>query len=171
MSKKKLNCLLLSAGFGTRLRPLTDQWPKCLMPIGDRPLLEYWLQNLCEVGIPKVLVNLHHHEDKVRQFLQRPSLRGWVDFVYEETLLGTAGTLLKNKIFFKDSTILLIHADNWCQCDFSDFLEFHHHLRPKHCPLTMMTFDSLTPETCGIVETDEDGIVIKFHENTNTDCS
>jgi len=62
---------------------------------------------------------------------------------------------------------LLVHADNWCQCDFSDFLDFHQLLRPDHCPITMMTFESPTPETCGIVETNADGVVLAFHEKIN----
>jgi len=134
------------------------------MPIGDRPLLEYWLQTLHEAGIRKVMVNMHHHVEKVEEFLQRPQFRDWVDYDYEENLLGTAGTLYANKSYFKGCTILLVHADNWCQCDFSDFLDFHQLLRPDHCPITMMTFESSTPQTCGIVETDHEGIVLVFHE-------
>ena len=164
---KEVRALLLAAGKGKRLRPLTNDWPKCLMPIGDRPLLEFWLQTLHEAGIRKVMVNLHYHVEKVEEFLQRPQFRGWVDSTYEENLLGTAGTLFANKSYFEDCTILLVHADNWCQCDFSDFLDFHQLLRPDHCPITMMTFESPTPETCGIVETNADGVVLAFHEKSN----
>ena len=57
---KKVRALLLAAGLGTRLRPLTEQWPKCLMPIGKRPLLEYWLETLWQSNIREVLVNLHY---------------------------------------------------------------------------------------------------------------
>jgi mannose-1-phosphate guanylyltransferase len=158
--------LLLAAGLGTRLSPLTDNWPKCLMPIGDRPLLEYWLETLYSVSIDEVLVNLHHHSEKVKEFLDRPRFHKWVSSVSEETLLGTAGTLKANKKYFQDCTILLVHADNWCQCDFTDFLNYHRKHRPEQCSITMMTFDSPTPETCGIVETDEDGVVKAFYEKS-----
>lgn len=134
------------------------------MPIGDRPLMEFWLQTLHQAGIRKVLVNLHNHVKKVEEFLQMPQFRGWVDSTYEENLLGTAGTLFANKSYFKDCTILLVHADNWCQCYFPDFLDFHQFRRPDHCPLTMMTFESSSPQTCGIVETDHEGIVLTLHE-------
>ena len=61
----KVSALLLAAGFGTRLMPLTENWPKCLMPIGNYPLLEYWLSNLFFNNILDVYVNLHsHHERK-----------------------------------------------------------------------------------------------------------
>ena len=136
------------------------------MPIGNRPLLEYWLETLYSKGVSEVLVNLHHHSEKVQEFLNRPRFHKWVGSVYEETLLGTSGTLKANIEYFHDCTILLVHADNWCQCDFSNFMNYHRKHRPKHCSITMMTFDSPTPETCGIVETDADGVVVAFHEKS-----
>ncbi len=137
------------------------------MPIGNRPVLEYWLETLYTTNLHGVLVNLHHHYEIVREFLNRPRFKGWVHSVYEETLLGTAGTLRANKDFFRNCTTLLIHADNWCQCDFADFLSYHRNHRPNQCLITMMTFESTTPETCGIVETDSDGVVQAFHEKSN----
>ncbi|MFL2809738.1 MAG: nucleotidyltransferase family protein, partial [bacterium] len=163
----KVKALLLAAGLGTRLSPLTDDWPKCLMPIGERPLLEYWLETLYSTGVKEVLVNLHHHSEKVQEFLNRPRFEDWVSSVSEETLLGTAGTLKANKEHFQNCTTLLVHADNWCQCDFAGFLNYHRTYRPANCPITMMTFESPTPETCGIVETDADGVVVAFHEKSN----
>jgi len=163
----EIRALLLAAGLGTRLHPITDKWPKCLMPIGERPLLEYWLDTLYSIDVHEILVNLHHHSRIVREFLYRPRFKGLVHPVYEETLLGTAGTLRANKDFFQGYTTLLVHADNWCQCDFADFLNYHQNHRPEHCPITMITFESPSPETCGIVETDAEGVVFAFHEKSN----
>jgi len=156
--------LLLAAGLGTRLRPLTDVWPKCLMPIQKRPLLEYWLGIVKRVGIDSALVNLHYHFDVVKEFLDQSQFSSWVGGVYEDTLLGTAGTLRKNADYFKDSTVMLVHADNWCCCDFSDFVSYHHERRPAGTVITMMTFNCEVPQSCGIVELNQDGIVIGFHE-------
>ena len=128
----KVKALLLAAGLGTRLSPLTVNWPKCLMPIGERPLLEYWLETLYSTNVSEVLVNLHHHFEIVQGFLNRPRFKNWVSSVYEETLLGTAGTLKANREYFQDCTTLLVHADNWCQCDFTDFLNYHQKQRPEH---------------------------------------
>ena len=164
---KKVKALLLAAGLGTRLSPLTDNWPKCLMPIGNRPLLEYWLETLYSTNVSEVLVNLHHHFEIVQGFLNRQRFKNWVSSVYEEPILGTAGTLKANRHYFQDCTTLLVHADNWCQCDFTNFLNYHQKHRPKHCSITMMTFESPTPETCGIVEIDNDGVVLAFHEKSN----
>ena len=93
VTKEHTKALLLAAGLGTRLRPLTNVWPKCLMPIQKRPLLEYWLGVLKRTGINSALVNLHHHSEVVEEFLQQSCFRSWVCTVYEEELLGTAGTL------------------------------------------------------------------------------
>ena len=66
--------------------------------------------------------------------------------------------------FCKNNTLLLAHADNWTCCDFSNFLHYHHNKRPKDTVMTMMTFTCPNPSTCGIVELDDEGIVIGFHE-------
>ena len=159
-----LSALLLAAGVGSRLKPLTNFWPKCLMPIGQKPLLEYWLSMLNELRITKTLVNLHHHHEIVKEFLMRDRFKNWVSYTYEENLLGTAGTIRNNYNFFKNDTLLLIHADNWCQCDFSSFLDFHFNRRPKHCSITMMTFTTSQPSECGVVELDKHNVVTSFYE-------
>jgi mannose-1-phosphate guanylyltransferase len=134
------------------------------MPIGDIPLLEHWLQILQTTGCHRILVNLHYHAEIVAGFLDRPRFAGWVDRVFEPDLLGTAGTIRKNINYFCGHPLLLVHADNWCQCNFSSFIEYHQNARPTHCPITMMTFDTDVPESCGIVVTDDLGVVISFHE-------
>ncbi len=159
-----ISILLLAAGYGTRLRPYTNNWPKCLMPIQRKPLLEYWLEMAKEICSTNVLVNTHYLAEAVEGFLQRPIFRHWVKGVYEPELNGTAGTVRKNLLALQDTTVLLVHADNLCQCDFGDFLKFHHTLRPKYCPITMMTFYAKTPSACGIVELDEHGVVMNFYE-------
>lgn len=159
-----LSALLLAAGVGSRLKPLTNSWPKCLMPIGNKPLLEYWLSMLYELQITKTLVNLHHHHEIVERFLSRDHFKHWVFLNYEKNLLGTAGTIRNNYNFFKNDTLLLIHADNWCQCNFSDFLDFHFNRRPKNCLITMMTFTADNPSECGIVELNNQKVVTSFHE-------
>ena len=159
--------ILLAAGKGTRLKPLTDEWPKCLMPIGSKPLLEYWLEALKELNLSKTLVNLHYLAPIVIEFLSREKFNGWAEWILEEELLGTAGTIKKNKDFIGNDTLLLIHADNWSLCKLDEFIDFHENHRPKHCPITMMTFETKSPETCGIVELNAENIVMHFHEKVS----
>jgi len=161
---KETKALLLAAGLGTRLKPLTNIWPKCLMPIKGHPLLEYWLNILQNSGIDDAIVNTHYLSNHVEDFLGQPQFSNWVSLAHEDELLGTAGTIRENISFFNDSTALIVHADNWICCNFTDFLQYHHNERPKSAIITMMTFVCPSPSSCGIVELGDDGIVINFHE-------
>lgn len=158
-----MRALLLAAGLGTRLRPITDYTPKCLVQIGNKPLLQIWLERLSEAGIGPFLLNTHHLADKVNIFVEKSSFREEIKLVHECHLLGTAGTLLKNVDFFHDESVMVIHADNYCLADLSEFKDAHIN-RPLGCVMTMMTFCTDDPSSCGIVELDDNGIVIKFHE-------
>lgn len=162
-----MRALLLAAGLGIRLRPLTDTIPKCLVPINGRPLLDYWLEMLTAAGVGPLLVNLHHHADAVRAYLAGSAYREQVVTVHEEELLGTAGTLLRNRAFFADRPVMLVHADNLSRFDVRAFLA-RHAARPAGCELTMMTFVTATPQSCGIVEIDEREVVVAFHEKVAT---
>jgi len=158
--------ILLAAGSGERLRPFTSVLPKCLMPINGVPLLEYWLASIHELGFEDALVNVCYRSADVIDFLSRPRFSSWVTYSKEKHLLGTAGTIRENQDFLGDSSCFLIHADNWCCCDFKSFLDYHQYERPRDTSITMMTFTSDHPQSCGIVETDSRGVVIRFHEKT-----
>jgi mannose-1-phosphate guanylyltransferase len=158
-----LRALLLAAGFGTRLRPITDSIPKCLVPIHGKPLLGYWLDRLLAGGVERILVNTHYMPDVVRDFVASAPWRDSVDLVHEQILLGTAGTVLRNRDFFAGRPFIVGHADNLTRFDVSAFIEAHRR-RPQGVDITMMTFETDAPQTCGIVETDGQGLVVAFHE-------
>lgn len=161
-----MKALLLAAGLGTRLRPLTDTIPKCLVPVHGKPLLYYWFKLLGEAGVRPMLVNLHYFADEVRDYIKTGGFGDIVETTYEETLLGTAGTLLANRAFFCDEPLMLVHADNLSKFDVHAFVESHQK-RPPGCEITMMTFYTNTPESCGIVEVDKQGIVQAFYEKVS----
>ncbi|MBF0504237.1 MAG: nucleotidyltransferase family protein [Candidatus Omnitrophica bacterium] len=158
-----MKALLLAAGLGIRLRPVTDNIPKCLVPIQGRPLLAYWLRLLIEGGCQPLLVNTHYFADKVEGYINGSEYRSCVKTVYEGELLGTGGTVLKNRSFFGCDPFMLIHADNLSQFDVRAFIA-RHEARPAGCAITMMTFATPTPESCGVVELDDQGVVQAFHE-------
>jgi mannose-1-phosphate guanylyltransferase len=158
-----MRAILLAAGLGTRLRPLTDSTPKCLVSIKGRPLLEIWLERLILAGIGPLLINTHYLSNRVEEFILSNPLRDQVKLVYEPELMGTAGTLIANLDFFGLEDGMLIHADNYCLADLNGFMRAHQN-RPPECLMTMMTFRTPTPSTCGIVEINAKGIVVGFHE-------
>ena len=158
-----MNALLLAAGRGTRLRPLTERIPKCLVPIRGKPLLEYWLDTLLSIGIREVLINTHHLAGMVEAFHATSPWRERVTLVYEPELLGTGGTIVANRKFFSREAFLVAHADNLSRFSVRAFQDTHAR-RPRGAVMTMMTFDTDTPSACGIVETDAEGLVVRFHE-------
>lgn len=155
--------VLLAAGRGTRLAPLSNEWPKCLMPIADRPLLDYWLFLLRRARVSDVFVNTHTHASHVHRYLERPMFANWVAPYYEPELLGTAGTVRALAPYLGDDPVLVAHADNLIDCDLEGFFAAH---RPKSTGnvITMMTFSSPNPQDCGIVEVNAEGVVERMEE-------
>jgi mannose-1-phosphate guanylyltransferase len=158
-----MKALLLAAGFGTRLRPLTDNLPKCLVPIRGRPLLGIWLARLSAAGCGPFLINTHYKAEQVAAFIEASPYRAQATLTHEPVLLGTAGTLLGHLDFFDGEDGLLIHADNYCLADFKGFIAAHRR-RPPGCLMSMMTFRSDNPSSCGIVTLDERKVVVGFEE-------
>ena len=161
---KTIKSLLLSAGLGTRLRPLTYKIPKCLVEINKKPLLEDWIDKLENINTESVLINTHYLADKVLAFLETQRNRKIkIHNFHEEKLLGTAGTLIANYQFFQNSTGIMIHADNFSTFNLFDLIKAHNE-RPKSCLLTMLTFKTQNPQSCGILEINKQKIVNGFHE-------
>jgi mannose-1-phosphate guanylyltransferase len=158
-----MRAILLAAGLGTRLKPLTNIIPKCLVPIKGQELLGFWLDRLSKAGIGPFLINTHHLSEQVQAYIENSPYCDKVTLAHENELLGTAGTVISNLDFLGGHDGLLIHADNYCMADLKSFLLAHKH-RPSGCLMTMMTFRSDTPASCGIVELDERGVVVGFHE-------
>lgn len=158
-----MRALLLAAGLGTRLRPLTDTVPKCLVEINGRKLIDHWVELLSNAGIKDILINLHYLPEKVQTYVSGCSYPVDITTVMEERLLLTAGTVLKNRAFFKQDPVMLIHADNLSLFDVRAFTD-RFYKRASNIDITMMTFHTDIPQTCGIVELDGQGSVIAFHE-------
>ncbi len=158
-----MRALLLAAGLGTRLQPLTNYLPKCLVPIHGRPLLDYWLETLLNHGVEQVLINTHYMAPMVQQYLNQSTWLPHITLVHENPLLGTGGTILQNRDFFKDEAFLVAHADNLTIFDLPTFIH-KHVVRPTGTEITMMVFETPDPQSCGIVSLDSHGVVQAFHE-------
>lgn len=163
-----MRAILLAAGLGTRLRPLTDTTPKCLVPINGKPLLDIWCEALLAAGATRLLINLHYKSDEVQQHLAQSEFAKDIETVFEPALLGTAGTLVANKDFFDEQDGVLLHADNYCEADISQLINAHTN-RPKNCELTMLAFRTPTPHTCGVLEVDSNNILKQMYEKSPDD--
>jgi mannose-1-phosphate guanylyltransferase len=158
-----VRALLLAAGLGTRLRPICDYLPKCLVPIHGRPLLDYWLESLFAHNVSEVMINTHYLAPLVVEFLERSGWRDRVRISHEETLLGTGGTILRHRAFLGNEPFLVAHADNLTDFDSTAFVARHAD-RPSGIEMTMMLFEAPEPSSAGIVELDQYGVVVGFHE-------
>lgn len=155
--------ILLSAGFGTRLRPLTNTLPKCLVPINGKPLLQIWLEQLTENGIEEFLINSHYLSEQVHDFIENSVFKNHVTIFHEPELLGTLGTLKSTLGFWKDESVLVAHADNLCLCSWQKFQQ-RFFSKSDDALGTMMVFNTDTPKSCGIIEYNDSGLVTAFHE-------
>jgi len=158
-----MRALLLAAGTGSRLRPLTNTIPKCLVPVHDRPLLDYWLDLVFEGGVERALVNTHWLAEQVRAHVAASRWRSRVDLVREDKLLGTGGTVLANRGWFGAQPFLVAHADNLTDFDVAGLIAAHRS-RPHGSVMTMLAFRTDDPSSCGILELDRQNQVVAFHE-------
>jgi mannose-1-phosphate guanylyltransferase len=157
-----MKAFLLAAGEGTRLRPVTDNMPKCLVPINGKPLLAIWLE-LCERhGIDEVLVNLHWKVNAVRRFISESKWRLTVRLFEEAELLGSAGTVAANRSWVgEDACFWILYADVLTNVDLSKMLVSH---RQHGRPVTMGLTPTDQPRRCGIALVDDRGLVVSFEE-------
>ena len=153
---------LLAAGLGTRLRPLTDKIPKCLVPIQGTPLLSIWLSICGQLGIKEVLINTHHFAQEVRNWAQQQKSALRIHLFHEENLLGSAGTIAANRDFIGgDEDFFVFYADNLVCANLQALKSFH----MRHTGvLTMALFHAPKPGNCGIVSLDESGRITSFEE-------
>ena len=123
--------MILAAGLGTRLRPLTDDRPKALVEINGRPLLEITLSRLRNVGVCEVIINVHHFADMIVEYLKTNGNFGMsIEISREEVLLDTGGGLKKAAYFFADSSrpeepFIVHNVDVLSTIDLRRMVQFH----------------------------------------------
>ncbi len=153
---------LLGAGLGTRLRPLTDSIPKCLVPIAGKPLLSIWLE-ICEnLGIEDVLINTHYRAEQVENWAASQRSPVKIRLAYEPHLLGSAGTVAAHRGFVAGTgSFFIFYADNLARVDIKGLKDFHYCHQGL---ITLGLFRASRPSECGIVSLDKEGRVTAFEE-------
>lgn len=157
-----MKAFILAAGGGTRLRPLTDRVPKCLLPIQGVPLLQIWLNNCAAAGITEVLVNVHAHAGQIHDFARKLDGRLAVRIAEEQQLLGSGGTLAENQAFVAgEDAFFVLYGDVLTNVSLADMLRFH---RARNLQATLGIHQVPDPTQCGIVTADPQGTVRSFVE-------
>ena len=157
-----MKAFLLAAGHGTRLRPITDNLAKCMVPIQGVPMLALWLECCRRAGIDEVLINLHANAGSVHEFLRRNAAGMPVHVVEEAELLGSAGTLRANRDWIgSDDLFWVFYADVLNRADLRAMLRLHRDRQPA---ATLGVYQVPDPRRCGIVTANDAGVIEEFVE-------
>jgi len=153
--------MILAAGEGTRLRPLTLETPKVLLAVGEKPLIRYTLSWLKSHGITELAINLCHLGNEIKNLLGDGSRFGInISYSFEETLLGTAGGVKRMEHFF-DDTFVVIYGDILTDFNLKEMIRFH---QERKAVATLALLKVPNPWEVGIVEVDKEGRILSFVE-------
>jgi mannose-1-phosphate guanylyltransferase / phosphomannomutase len=153
--------VVMAGGEGSRLRPLTSNLPKPMMPVANRPIMEHILALLRESGVRDVHATLHYLADEIEGYFTDGSDFGiQLDYAVEDTPLGTAGSV-KRLAEHLDQTFVIISGDALCDFDIGAAVEFH---RKKGAAATLVLTRVVEPLEYGVVVTDEEGRIKRFLE-------
>jgi NDP-sugar pyrophosphorylase family protein len=155
-----MRAMILAAGFGTRLRPLTNTVPKALVPVAGRPLIEYGLLFLKSQGIEEVVINLHHLGEKIRTALGDGSIYGLrITYSPEDPILDTGGGIKKAQAFLAGETFVVLNCDTILDLDLHALLAAH---RKHHAAATLVLRPDPEAARYGVLETDVSGRIRRF---------
>jgi NDP-sugar pyrophosphorylase family protein len=157
-----MRTMILAAGLGTRLRPLTDLISKPMAPIVNKPVMEHILELLAVNNCREIVANLHWHAEAITSYFKDGST--WavnLTYSYEEELLGTAGGVKKVQKFLQDDTFLVISGDALTDIDIADLLKFH---KSRDALATLVVTRVDDPSDYGVVLIDENCKIVGFQE-------
>ncbi len=156
-----MKALVLAAGKGQRLQPLTDHRPKPMVSVAGKPLLERIVLQLRDAGISELFINLHHCPEAVRRHFGEGTCFGiHIGYSYEPELLGTAGAAKKLESCFQDS-FMVYYGDNYVEIDLMDMIAFH---REKKGIGTIAVFEATETFASGVVEQNTQSQIQRFFE-------
>jgi len=155
-----MKAMVLAAGFGTRLQPLTRVLPKPMFPVLGRPLLSHTFDILESANITDVAVNVHHLPDFIINYFEKekpPDLN--LHFSREEKILGTAGGIKKMESFLEGGPFILINSDIITDIKLDKVIDFH---KKNNSKLTLVVRQDISPEQYDSIEICKDGRIVHF---------
>ncbi len=152
-----MRAMVLAAGFGTRLRPLTELRAKPACPVAGRLLIHFPLARLAAAGVTHALLNTHHLPETVRAAVGEKPFGLDVEFIHEETILGTGGGLKHARDRLGDDAFLLLNGDTISEADPAALLDDH---RAHEATATLALLDDPRSTHYGAIEVDENGRVV-----------
>ena len=157
-----MKAVVMAGGEGTRLRPLTSNRPKPLVPILNKPIAQHIIEHLKRAGINDIVLTLYYLGEEIQRYFGDGSdLDVNLTYSIEETPLGTAGSVKLSEAFLKDETFVIVSGDALTDIDIEKALAFH---RAKGAEATLVLKPVSNPVEFGVVMTEADGRIIRFLE-------
>ena len=167
-AEPELRAMILAAGRGERLRPLTDTVPKPLVVVGGRPLIDYALDCVANAGIRRVVINLHHLGQLIREHVGDGSRYGLsIDYSEEVVLQDTGGGIRDARRYLEGSTFLTMNSDTIVDVDLRALAASH---LASGALATMLLRKDPRMAGFGLIETETDGRVGRFLGRARTGC-
>ncbi|HEY5525333.1 MAG TPA: NDP-sugar synthase, partial [Clostridium sp.] len=156
-----MKALFLAGGMGTRLRPLTDDLPKPMVPMMGRPLLERNMVKLKECGVDEIILSTCYKPQKIEEYFGDGTKLGFkIHYVCEDIPLGTGGAIKNTEEFF-DDTVIIFNADILSEINIMDMMKFH---KEKSAAVTIAVTQVENPSAYGVIEYNEDLYAESFTE-------
>ncbi len=161
-----MKALILAAGKGTRISHLTQNCPKPMLPVGEKPLLAHLIHLLHRHGIDEIAINLHHAPEAIIDYFGNGSKHDvTLTYSYEAQLMGTAGAA-KRLEHFLDETFVVVYGDVFTNLDLGRLMSFHRTRKQANgaAALTLALYHVSNPTECGLVELDTMNRITRFVE-------
>jgi mannose-1-phosphate guanylyltransferase len=156
-----MKALFLAGGVGTRLKPLTDDLPKPMVPIMVKPILERNILKLKDCGVDEIILSTCYKPQKIEDYFGDGTKLGIkINYVCEDTPLGTGGAIKNTEEFF-DETFIIFNADIFCDIDITDMIKFH---KEKGAAVTIAVTQVENPTAYGVIEYNENLYAESFTE-------
>jgi len=157
-----MKAIIIAGGLGTRLRPITYNVPKPIVPLANKPFVIHQIELLKRFGINEVILNLHYLSDNIKSIFDDGKRLGVkVDYSIEKTPLGTAGAVKNAEEFFDEGPMIVFNGDILTDMNLEKAIAFH---KKKNAKVTLTLTEVEDPTPYGLVITDKDGRVLEFRE-------
>jgi len=161
-----MKALFLAGGMGTRLKPLTDELPKPMVPIMNKPLLERSMENLRKCGINEIVISTGYKPQYIENYFGNGSKFGLkIEYICEESPMGTGGAIKKTGHLYND-TFLVLNADILCNMDFQELVAHH---KSKSAAVTIAVTRVSNPSAYGVIEYNKNDYALSFTEKPKAD--
>jgi len=159
-----MKAMILAAGKGTRLKPLTNKIPKPMLPINGKPLILYHIDLFKKHGFKEIIINLHHLPGKIREFLGDGEKFGVkITYSFEPTILGTAGAVKKVEAYFESKPCLIFYGDSLTNVNLTELVKYHQKKDGK-ITVGLYQWDLKEVHLKSIVVLGENNRILKFIE-------